>query len=90
MLHYLVWLLVLPLITVGAARRRFWKLEAIPLVRHPRGFPRLITTTLALGIFLVSLLWVGFAIDYSVTRDVYFVVAIAHVLAEAPFLLRTA
>jgi hypothetical protein len=33
-------------------------------------------------------LWFGFSIDYSTTRDIYFTVAIAHVLAEAPFLLR--
>jgi uncharacterized membrane protein len=37
---------------------------------------------------LVFLLWFGFSINYAVTRDIYFAVAIAHVLAEAPFLLR--
>jgi len=26
--------------------------------------------------------------NYTATRDIYFTVAIAHVLAEAPFLLR--
>jgi hypothetical protein len=45
------------------------------------------------GVFVVALiavgvLWFGFSIDYATTRDVYFTVAIAHVLAEAPFLLR--
>jgi hypothetical protein len=43
---------------------------------------------LVCGLFLVALLWIGFSANYAVTRDVYFAVAIAHVLAEAPFLLR--
>jgi hypothetical protein len=34
------------------------------------------------------MLWFGFSVDYATTRDIYFTVAIAHVLAEAPFLLR--
>lgn len=85
MLHYLVWLLVLPLLTGG----KLWDMKSIPLVRHPRGFPRLITAAMILGVFVVAVLWIGFGIDYATTRDVYFAVAIAHVVAEAPFLLRT-
>ncbi|HVQ36095.1 MAG TPA: hypothetical protein VMS31_01085 [Pyrinomonadaceae bacterium] len=68
--------------------RRIWNVKTVPLARHPRGFPRLVATTLAFGVFLVAILWFGFAVDYSTTRDVYFTVAIAHVLAEAPFLLK--
>lgn len=86
MLHYGVWLIALPLI---GARNPIWNVKAIPLFRHPRGFPRLILTLLILGVFMMILLWSGFIVDYSVTRDVYFAVAIAHVLAEVPFLLRT-
>jgi hypothetical protein len=86
MLHYLVWLLVLPLIS-GA---KLLNLKSVPLVRHPRGFPRLIAWAMVFALIAVVLLWVGFAVDYSTTRDIYFAVAIAHVLAEAPFLLRTA
>jgi hypothetical protein len=86
MLHYGVWLIALPLI---GARNNIWDVKAIPLFRHPRGFPRLILATLVVGLLLIALLWFGFVIDYSATRDVYFAVAIAHVLAEVPFLLRT-
>lgn len=86
MLHYGVWLIALPLI---GARNKIWDVKAIPLVRHPRGFPRLILAMLLLGLFMMVVLWFGFAVDYGVTRDVYFAVAIAHVLAEVPFLLRT-
>jgi hypothetical protein len=48
-----------------------------------------VPTVLAFGVFVVAILWFGFSLDYATTRDVYFTVAIAHVLAEAPFLLRT-
>jgi hypothetical protein len=43
---------------------------------------------MVLGTAVVGLLWLGFTIDYSTTRDIYFTLSIAHVLAEAPFLLR--
>jgi hypothetical protein len=66
----------------------FWNLKAVPLARHPRGFPKLVASALIFGVFLVAILWFGFSVDYATTRDVYFTIAIAHVLAEAPFLLR--
>ena len=96
MLHYAVWLIALPLIapalgrltSANRARRRLWDVKSVPLARHPRGFPKLVATALAFGVFLVAILWFGFSVDYATTRDVYFTVAIAHVLAEAPFLLK--
>jgi hypothetical protein len=100
MLHYGVWLVALPLILPLAKRpsgaqpsanhveRRNWNVRTVPLALHPRGFPKLVATALAFGVFVVVLLWLGFSLDYATTRDVYFTVAIAHVLAEAPFLLR--
>ena len=33
-------------------------------------------------------LWIGFSIDYTTTRDIYFAFAIAHVMAEFPFLVK--
>jgi len=86
MLHYGVWLVALPLIGASGA---IWDAKSIPLVRHPRGFPILIVIMLVIGVLLMGLLWFGFVVDYSVTRDVYFAVAIAHVLAEVPMLLRS-
>jgi hypothetical protein len=99
MLHYGVWIIALPLIAPLAKRAsdtppsarsvsRIWDVKTLPLARHPRGFPRLIATALAFGVFLVVILWIGFSVDYATTRDIYFTVAIAHVLAEAPFLLK--
>lgn len=98
MLHYGVWLVALPLIAQSPGARQqnlefrtrgqMWNVKTVPLARHPRGFPKLVATALAFGVFMVAILWLGFSVDYSTTRDVYFTVAIAHVLAEAPFLLK--
>ena len=93
-LHYGVWLFALPLITVQPRStkhkqsRAIWDVKSVPLARHPRGFPKLVKVALLFGGVLVVMLWFGFSMDYSTTRDVYFTLAIAHVLAEAPFLLR--
>jgi hypothetical protein len=87
MLHYGVWIIALPLIgRIGSAR--FWDVRSVPVARHPQGFPRIVVGMLVFAVAAVVLLWFGFSIDYSRTRDVYFTVAMAHVLAEAPFLLR--
>lgn len=99
MLHYGVWLVALPLIAPLTKKRdgeelpvrrraALWRVNAVPLARHPRGFPRLVTAALVFGLFAVAILWFGFSVDYATTRDVYFTIAIAHVLAEAPFLLK--
>jgi hypothetical protein len=93
MLHYGVWIVALPLIvpaTIRARRKRrgIWELKTVPIARHPRGFPKLVGAALLLGAFVVVVFWVGFSVDYTTTRDIYFTIAIAHVLAEAPFLLK--
>ena len=85
MLHYGVWIIALPLIGATGA---VWNVKTIPLARHPRGFPKLFGAVLVVSLFIVALLWVSFFLNYSVTRDVYFTMAMAHVLAEVPFLLR--
>jgi hypothetical protein len=77
MLHYGVWIIALPLLGP-----RFWKFktEKNSIWRN---------ALLVVGIALVAVLWMGFATNYAETRDLYFTIAIAHVLAEAPFLLKT-
>jgi hypothetical protein len=85
MLHYGVWIVALPLIGASA---KFWDVKTVPVARHARGFPRLVAGLLVVALAAVVFLWLSFSIDYSTTRDVYFTIAIAHVLAEAPFLLR--
>ena len=87
MLHYGVWIVALPL-TGPTVRTRFWNVKTVPVARHPKGFPRLISGALLAALVCVAALWLGFSVNYATTRDVYFTIAIAHVLAEAPFLLR--
>lgn len=85
MLHYGVWIVALPLIGATGA---IWKVNSIPVANHTRGFPKLISGILVFSLFVIAVLWLGFSMNYTATRDIYFTVAIAHVLAEAPFLLR--
>jgi hypothetical protein len=83
--HYAVWIVALPLTGLSAAP---WRWNSIPLVSHKHGWPRLIRGILFAGAALCILLWFGFSLDYESTRDLYFTVAMIHVLAEAPFLIR--
>ena len=89
-IHYGVWLLALPLVGAGGGSApQWWRVGSLPLVGNGRRvWPRLIRTLLVLSSFCVVLLWLAFIADYPTTRDLYFTLAMAHVLAEAPFLLR--
>lgn len=84
-IHYAVWIVLMPLVDRRALP---WKLSEIPLAANKDGFPRLVYTMLAVSAALVVVVWIGFSFDYSTTRDVYFAFAIAHVLAEMPFLVK--
>ena len=52
------------------------------------GYSKLLIGAFAIGVLVVVLLWAGFAVDYTRTRDIYFAFAMAHVLAEFPFLIK--
>lgn len=84
-IHYSVWILLMPLIDWKAIP---WRLREIPLFAGKSGFPRLVVGAIAISLMIVLGLWFGFAADYTTTRDVYFAFAIAHVLAEFPFLIK--
>ncbi|HYX27749.1 MAG TPA: hypothetical protein VE863_04225 [Pyrinomonadaceae bacterium] len=85
MLHYGVWIFALPLIGATGA---IWNVRSIPVANHSCGFPKVIGAMLVFGLIVVIVLFVGFSTNYTMTRDIYFTIAMAHVLAEAPFLLR--
>jgi hypothetical protein len=84
-IHYTVWILLIPLIDKRAIP---WKLSEIPLFASREGFPKIVSIALITGLTIVFALWIGFSLDYETTRDVYFAFAIAHVLAEMPFLVK--
>jgi hypothetical protein len=84
-LHYGVWLLAIPALTIGG---RPWRLRDVPLARGSSRWRPVVIGLLACGAVGVLFFWLGFLADYPMTRDVYFTVAMVHVLAEVPFLLR--
>jgi hypothetical protein len=84
-LHYAVWILLIPLTDRRAVP---WRIREIPLAASDRGFPKTVFLVLTVSVLLVFALWIGFSVDYETTRDVYFAFAIAHVLAEFPFLVK--
>jgi hypothetical protein len=86
MMHYGVWIVVMPLVGLRAAP---WRLDRVPLARRSSAWRRGVGVFLLVGLGVVLALWGFFLADYPTTRLVYFAVAIFHVLAEAPFLLRS-
>ena len=58
-LHYGVWLVGVPL--AAGAGLAPWRAATVPLVRHRRGWPRLIRALLVAGGLIVLLLWLCFA-----------------------------
>jgi hypothetical protein len=85
MVHYGVWVLVIPLVGLRAWP---WKLDTIPAARRSPSWKRGVAILLLIGLSVVLLLWTCFLVNYGTTRYVYFLVALLHVLAEVPFLLR--
>lgn len=83
-LHYAVWIVGIPLATSAVP----WHLRAVPLTGRSPAWRTWLAGGLAAGGLLVVALWILFAIDYETTRQVYFTVAIVHVLSEVPFLIR--
>lgn len=84
-IHYSVWIILMPLVDKKAIP---WKLSEIPLFANEKGFPKLVAVALMISFALMIALWFGFSADYVVTRDIYFAFAIAHVMAEFPFLIK--
>lgn len=85
MVHYGVWIVLIPLL---GYRSKPWELHAIPAARRGGNWQRGVVLLLLFGLLLVLTLWTCFLLDYHTTRYIYFVVALLHVLAEVPFLLR--
>lgn len=83
--HYGVWLLAIPWL---GRTSNLWSVPSMPLGRRSPFWTRAIQIFLLLSAAVVVMLWLCFWANYPVTRDVYFTLALVHVLAEVPFLLR--
>lgn len=85
MLHYAVWLVAIPIVAkVGNP----FSLNRIPITSRSGNWSKAVTAALAIGALMVVALYICFGLDFTKTRDLYFTIAIVHVLCEAPFLLR--
>jgi len=85
LLHYGVWMLAVPTASGRVFSEGF---KSIPLMRRSKRSRTLIGWMLIMSLIAVATLWFCFSANYSTTRDVYFMIATLHVLAEVPFLLR--
>ena len=85
LLHYGVWIFALPLLGVVTKRD---KLEVYPFLKKAPQRLKAVRWILTCGILLGVALWLGFYLDFERTRDLYFELAIFHVLIEFPFLVR--
>lgn len=85
MVHYGVWVIAIPLIGLRTAP---WKLANVPMARRSAAWRWGIVGLLLLGLGITLVLWICFRADYATTRYIYFQIALLHVLAEVPFLLR--
>lgn len=84
LLHYAVWLVAIPNWAAGWQR---WKPTREPAIVTRFSAARLpVRIIIVVASLLVIGLWIGFSKDYVATSQIYFVVAIMHVLAEIPFL----
>ncbi len=83
--HYGVWLLAIPWL---GAQTNLWSVARMPIGRRSPTWTRVLQVLLTLSGCVVVALWLCFYANYPITRDVYFLLAMVHVLAEAPFLLR--
>lgn len=84
-IHYFVWLLLIPMVDRRAIP---WRLKDVPMFTSSNGIPKVFAAFLIFSVIASVALWFGFAIDYTMTRDIYFAFAIGHVLAEFPFLVK--
>ncbi len=86
LIHYGVWIIAIPWVS-----QRVWQfpLAQMPLARRSIEWKRGVQVVIGFGALMVLGLWIGFSVNYAATRDVYFTIAMLHVLAEVPFLLRS-
>lgn len=85
MLHYGVWLVAFPLASEGSLRA---VLDPSWLAGRFSGGRPVIRMLLVFSSLMVIVLWGSFWIDPSWTRQIYFTLAVVHVIAEIPALLR--
>lgn len=85
MLHYGIWVVAIPLVGYRFAA---FDVNRMPLANNGPTWRRGLQIAILAGVGIMLILWACFLVDYTTTRNIYFTVALLHVLAEVPFLLR--
>lgn len=86
LLHYGVWIVAAPLLVRGQVP---WNVDLTPLAKSACSWKWALRVVVYGGALAAVALWLCFFANYGLTRDVYFTVAIVHVLAEFAFLTAT-
>ncbi len=84
MVHYGVWILAIPVISGLLGR---WNVSSFPVARKSPMWKWILISATICATCVLVVFWAGLANNYATTRDLYFTIAIAHVLAEIPLLL---
>lgn len=84
-LHYAVWLVAIPLMSAGWSK---WRPRSMPIAVVSKTSRALVRTALVFSTFAVAVLWFCFGVDFNMAREWYFLLAMIHVMAEIPFLIR--
>jgi hypothetical protein len=84
-LHYAAWLLAIPLLSAGWNK---WRPRSLPITVVSSTAKKLVRSVLLFSSFAAAIIWLCFAVDFNVAREWYFLLAMIHVLAEIPFLIR--
>jgi hypothetical protein len=83
MLHYGVWCIAIPL---AAGFTRNWTPKRFAISANRPGTSLILALVLLASTLAVIGFSAGFMVDYALTRDIYFILAMVHVLAEIPLI----
>lgn len=86
MLHYAVWILAIPIFSKAISKGK-WQTGSMPVTKNSKPLRLTVAALFAVSTVLTLALWAAFFNDCAATRELYFTVAVFHILAEIPFLL---
>lgn len=83
MIHYGLWIFIMPLVTKSWRR---WKTENLPIARDRKQLRPFINLALFVGVLAIVGFWTGFYFNRSTTMEIYVTISALHIVAELPLL----